>query len=137
MNKNQTFSPGAFFHGTRANLEIGDDLKPGFASNYNPGKTSNFVYFTGTLEPAIWGAELAKGDGRQRIYVVEPQGDYEDDPNVTDKKFPGNPTQSYRTKAALRVKGEVIGWQGHAQEDLELMHANLKRINDMGIKPID
>ena len=106
MEKKITFSPGSFFHGTKADLKVGDFLTKGFLSNYGD-RRSKYVYFAGTLDAAVWGAELAAGEGRQRIYVVEPTGEFEDDPNVTDKKFPGNPTKSYRTQASLKIVGAV------------------------------
>lgn len=105
-----------FYHGTRADLSVGDLLSPGFNSNYRERKLS-WIYFSATLDAAIWGCELAKGpegqeDARERIYIVEPTGPFEDDPNLTDKKFPGNPTQSYRSRAPLRIVGEVTEWEG-------------------------
>lgn len=95
--------PGPFFHGTKAVLEIGDMLEPGYRSNFGERRTANFVYLTATIDAATWGAELAEGEGEGRIYEVEPTGPIEDDPNLTDKKFPGNPTRSYRTRDPLRV----------------------------------
>lgn len=109
--------PG-FLHGTKADLRPGDLIVPGRSSNYGSGESAAFVYFSGTLDAATWGAELAKGEGRGRIYIVEPTGPLEDDPNLTDKKFPGNPTRSFRTKAPLRVIGEISDWHGHAPEQL-------------------
>lgn len=97
-----------FYHGTKANLQQGDLILPGFNSNYGKRKKATFIYFTATLDAAIWGAELALGEGAGRIYIVEPTGSFEDDPNLTDKKFPGNPTKSYRSAHSLRVVGEVI-----------------------------
>ena len=98
MSEKTVFSRGSFFHGTRADLKVGDLIVTGKKKNYHDDRKSAYVYFAGTLDAAIWGAELAEGEGRERIYVVEPTGDFEDDPNVTDKKFPGNPTKSYRSK---------------------------------------
>jgi rifampin ADP-ribosylating transferase len=95
------------------------------------------VYFSATLDAAIWGAELAAGDGRERIYIVEPTGAFEDDPNLTDKKFPGNPTKSYRTKEALRVVGEVKEWTGHPPDVLQAMKDNIERLRQQGIEAID
>lgn len=126
-----------FYHGTKADLRPGDMLAPGYNSNYGQRKLANHVYFSATLDAAIWGAELAAGDGRERIYLVEPTGAYEDDPNLTDKKFPGNPTKSYRTKDALRVVGEVKEWTGHAPEVLQAMKGNIQRLNEQGIEAID
>ena len=126
-----------FYHGTRADLRIGDTLAPGYSSNYGQRRAANHVYFSATLDAAIWGAELAAGDGRERIYIVEPTGTFEDDPNLTDKKFPGNPTKSYRTKEALRVIGEVKEWTGHAPEQLQAMKDNIERLRQQGIEAID
>jgi len=126
-----------FYHGTRADLKSGDLIAPGYSSNYGKRKQASWVYLTGTLDAAIWGAELAAGDGRGRIYVVEPTGAIEDDPNLTDKKFPGNPTLSYRSREPLRVIGEVAEWQGHPAEQLEAMKNHLERLNAQGIEAID
>lgn len=126
-----------FYHGTKADLQVGETLAPGYSSNYGQRKAANHVYFSATLDAAIWGAELAAGDGRERIYIVEPTGAFEDDPNLTDKKFPGNPTKSYRTKAALRVLGEVAEWKGHAPEQLQAMKDDIERLRQQGIEAID
>lgn len=133
-----TDGPGSrrFYHGTRADLEPGDVIEPGRSSNYDP-HTSPWVYFSETLDAATWGAELAKGEGHGRIYVVEPTGPFADDPNLTDKKFPGNPTKSYRSHDPLRVTGEVTEWQGHAPEVLQAMLDNLERLEREGVKAID
>ena len=103
MTVDDSAKPQPLYHGTRADLKTGDLIAAGYASNYGERKQASWVYLTGTLDAAIWGAELAAGDGRERIYVVEPTGPIVDDPNLTDKKFPGNPTQSYRTREPLRV----------------------------------
>lgn len=116
---------GAYLHGTKADLAVGDSLVPGHRANYGEGRTANHVYFTQTLDAAVWGAELAVGEGRGRIYVVEPVGAVEDDPNVTDKKFPGNPTRSYRTREPVRIVGEITDWVGHSPEQLSAMRQNL------------
>jgi hypothetical protein len=126
-----------FYHGTKADLRIGDTLAPGYNSNYGQRKAAKHVYFSATLDAAIWGAELAAGDGRERIYIVEPTGAFEDDPNLTDKKFPGNPTKSYRTKAALRVVGEVKEWTGHPPDVLQAMEDSIQRLKEQGIEAID
>jgi len=126
-----------FYHGTKADLEPGALLAPGFQSNYGQRKQANHVYFSATLDAAIWGAELAAGEGRARIYIVEPIGPFEDDPNLTDKKFHGNPTKSYRTREALRVVGEVKEWTGHAPEQLQAMKDNIERLRQQGIEAID
>jgi hypothetical protein len=101
---------GPFFHGTKADLRVGDLLTPGFRSNYRPEVVMNHIYFTALRDGAGLAAELAPGDGEPHVYVVEPTGVFEDDPNVTDKKFPGNPTRSYRSAAPLRIVGEVTDW---------------------------
>lgn len=126
-----------FYHGTKANLGIGGLIEAGYRSNYGSMRKSNFVYFSATLEAATWGAELAQGEGKGRIYIVEPTGHYEDDPNLTDKKFPGNPTKSYRTKLPLRVTGEVGDWTGHSAEQLKMMHDHLDQLRLKGIEAID
>jgi hypothetical protein len=126
-----------FFHGTKADLKPGDLIGPGYNSNYGQRKQANFVYLTATLDAATWGAELAFGEGRGRIYVVEPTGPYEDDPNLTDKKFPGNPTKSYRSRLPLRVTGEITDWQGHAPEVLQHMKDHLEQLKKAGIEAID
>ena len=112
-------------------------MQPGYLSNYEDDRVAKYVYFTGTLDAAIWGAELAKGDVKERIYIVEPTGEFEDDPNVTDKKFKGNPTKSYRTQYPLKIVAEAINWSGHAPEVLQAMLDNLKRIEEAGIKAIE
>ena len=127
-----------FYHGTRADLAPGDLIAPGFASNYGARNQASWVYFSGSLEAAIWGAELASPeDARQRIYLVEPSGEFVDDPNLTDTRFPGNPTQSYRSRAALRVTGEVPEWQGHSPEQLQHMKDHIARLKAQGIEAID
>ncbi|MFS2112406.1 NAD(+)--rifampin ADP-ribosyltransferase [Sphingomonas sp. Sphisp140] len=126
-----------YYHGTRADLAPGDLIAAGHASNYGARKANPWVYFAGTLEAAIWGAELAQGEGRERIYIVEPTGEFVDDPNLTDQKFPGNPTLSYRSRAPLRVTGEVEQWQGHAPEQLQHMKDALARLKAQGIEAID
>ena len=106
-----------FFHGTKADLKIGDLIETGINSNYGQKKKAKYIYLTATLDAAIWGAELAAGEGRERIYLVEPTGVIEDDPNLTDKKFPGNPTKSYRSQHPFKVVGEVTVWQGHPRNN--------------------
>ena len=113
-----------FYHGTRADLKAGDLIKPGQPSNYG-GKLS-YVYLTATLDAAAWGAELAAGEGRERIYIVEPTGEIMDDPNLTNTRFPGNPTKSYRSREPLRVRGEVKEWQGHTPEQIAAMKDAIK-----------
>ncbi len=127
-----------FYHGTKADLKPGDLIEPGHAANYGRlDRTTTYVYLTGTLDAATWGAELALGEGRSRIYVVEPTGTIEDDPNLTNKKFPGNPTKSYRSREPLRVTGEVTAWQGHSPEALQAMRDGLERLQQRGVEPID
>lgn len=126
-----------FYHGTKADLEPGDLIAPGFTSNFGKRKKAAFVYLTATLDAATWGAELAVGEGRGRIYIVEPTGPIEDDPNLTDKKFPGNPTKSYRTREPLRVTGEVTDWQGHPAEQLKAMRDHLEKLREQGIEAIE
>lgn len=126
-----------FYHGTKANLNVGDLIEPGFNSNYGMRKKASFIYLTATLDAAIWGAELSMGEGTGRIYIVEPTGPIEDDPNLTDKKFPGNPTKSYRSRDPLRVIGEVKGWEGHPAEQLKAMKDHLDRLKELGIEAID
>ncbi len=132
---------GPFYHGTKFTLEVGDQLVPGHDSNFQEGRTSNNVYFSALVETAVWGAELAtalEGHGeRGRIYVVEPTGPFEDDPNVTNKKFPGNITQSYRTRHPLQVVGEVQTWEGHAPEVLNAMLDNIARLREQGLDLIE
>lgn len=128
---------GPFYHGTKADLKEGDLLKPGYSSNYGERKKANYVYMTATMDAAIWGAELAVGDERGRIYLVEPTGTFEDDPNLTDKKFPGNLTRSYRTRHALRVVGEVSDWEGHPPEVLGNMRDHLHKLKQLGIEAIN
>lgn len=125
------------FHGTKADLGIGDLIEVGRPSNYGARKLARWVYLTATLDAATWGAELAVGEGRGRIYVVEPTGPIEDDPNLTDKKFPGNPTKSYRTAAPLRVIGEITDWRGHAPEQLQAMREGIARLAAQGIEAIE
>lgn len=121
-----------FFHGTRADLEPDDTIRVGYPSNFTTDKPLSWVYFAGTLDAAIWGAELALGEGAERIYVLEPTGPIVDDPNVTDKKIAGNPTLSYRSLEPLRVVAEVTKWQGHAPERLQQMKDNLARLKAEG-----
>lgn len=126
-----------FYHGTKANLKEGDLIEAGFHSNYGSRKKAAWVYLTATLDAAIWGAELALGENPGRIYRVEPTGPVEDDPNLTDKKFPGNPTKSYRSKDPLRVTGEITDWQGHSAEQLQTMKNNLEKLKQLGIEAIE
>jgi rifampin ADP-ribosylating transferase len=130
-------SSQTFYHGTKANLKLGDLIEPGFNSNYGKRNKAKYLYLTATLDAAIWGTELALGEGRERIYIVEPTGPIEDDPNLTDKKFPGNPTKSYRSRDPLRVTGEVTNWQGHPVEQLKAMKEHLEHLKKLGIEAIE
>lgn len=123
----------AFFHGTRADLHPGDLIEVGYTSNFGEaGKPLSWVYFTSTLDAAIWGTELARGDNPGRIYVIEATGAFEDDPNLTDKKLPGNPTLSYRSRDPLRVIGEVTVWTGHTTEEVQKMKDGLALLKAQG-----
>lgn len=133
----KAFSSQIFYHGTKADLKYGDLIEPGFKSNYGKGKTAKYIYFSATLEAAIWGAELAQGEDRERIYLIEPIGPIEDDPNLTDKKFPGNPTKSYRSLHACKIVAEVINWQGHAEEQLAAMKNRVEESRQQGIEAIE
>jgi len=126
-----------YYHGTRADLKVGDLIEPGYTSNYGTRRKANHVYLSATLEAATWGAELAQGDAPARIYIVEPVGEIVDDPNLTDKRFPGNPTKSYRSKQALRVVGEVKEWQGHSPEALQAMQDHVEKLRLQGIEAVD
>jgi hypothetical protein len=110
---------GPFYHGTKAEMKVGDLLTPGFNSNYKDDLTMNHIYFTALVNGAGLAAALAKGEGAERVYIVQPTGDFEHDPNVTDKKFPGNPTRSYRTTTPLKIVGEVTEWQKITPEQLK------------------
>jgi rifampin ADP-ribosylating transferase len=133
----EVYEPGVYLHGTKADLSVGELLVPGRGSNFEAGRLMNHVYFTATLDAAVWGAELAAGDGRGRIYIVEPTGEFEDDPNLTDKKFPGNPTRSFRSREALRVVGELRDWVGHSPEKLEGMRAAIDEMQRNGTAQIE
>ncbi|MET4046881.1 MULTISPECIES: NAD(+)--rifampin ADP-ribosyltransferase [unclassified Rhodococcus (in: high G+C Gram-positive bacteria)] len=128
---------GALLHGTKADVSIGDLLVPGRPSNFEAGRISNHIYMTSTLDAAAWGAELATGDGPARIFIVEPEGAIEDDPNVTDKKHPGNPTRSYRTREPVRIVGEIADWVGHSPEQQRTMRDRLDDLRRRGLAVID
>lgn len=140
-NKRNTpfYSPFSqtFFHGTKADLKVGDFIQAGFNSNYVLDNKLNHIYLTATLDAAVWGAELAFGEGRERIYLVEPTGALEDDPNVTDKKFPGNPTMSYRSRHPFKVVGEVTLWHGHSPEQIKAMKDGLAKLKEQGLDAIE
>jgi len=133
----EVYDAGVYLHGTQAELVVGDLLVPGRESNFETGRMMNYVYFSATLDAAVWGAELASGEGRGHIYIVEPTGEFEDDPNLTDKRFPGNPTQSFRSCEPLRVVGELVDWVGHSPEKLEAMRAALDALQRNGSAQIE
>ncbi len=128
---------GPFYHGTKASLQPGEPLVPGYGSNFEDGRVSRHIYFSATMDAAIWGAELAKGEGTGRIYIVEPTGPFEDDPNLTDKRFPGNPTRSYRTQEPLKIMDEVRDWEGHPPDVLKAMLDHLAELERKGLATID
>lgn len=121
---------GPFFHGTKAELQPGDLLSSGFKSNYDESVVMNHIYFTAIPKGAGLAAEIAKGSGRPRVYIVEPTGEFENDPNVTDKKFPGNPTRSYRSRLPLKVVGELESWELYDSEFIQQLRARVE--NGMG-----
>ena len=129
--------PGPFFHGTKADLAVGDLIDAGRSSNFGERQAANFVYLAGTLDASVWGAELALGDAPGRIYLVEPTGPFEDDPNLTDQKFPGNITRSYRTRDPLRVVAEVVHWTPHPPEVLQQMLDRLDQLKAEGVEAIN
>ncbi len=132
---------GPFYHGTKSALTAGDELIAGYGSNFQKGRVSHNIYFTAVVETAAWGAELATALAeraeRGHIYVVEPLGPFEDDPNVTNKKFPGNPTRSYRTRQPLRVVSELDAWEGHDPEVLQGMLDRLALLREQGLDVIE
>lgn len=134
---NYDLDSAKFYHGTKANLKLGDFIEAGFHSNYGQRKKAKYIYLTATLDAAVWGAELAGGKGPGRIYIVEPTGPIEDDPNLTDKKFKGNPTKSYRSLHALKVVGEITEWQGHAPGQLKAKRDHLEQLRQQGIEAIE
>ena len=129
--------PVTYYHGTKADLHVGDLIEAGYASNYGTRRQAKFVYLSATMNAAIWGAELAVGTGPGRIYVVEPTGPIEDDPNLTNKRFPGNPTMSYRSRSPLRVVGEITDWQPHSPEQLKEMRDHLENLKQRGVEAIE
>lgn len=132
---------GPFYHGTQARLSIGELLVPGFRSNYDEDRVLAHIYFSALLEPAIWGAELssvfAGSSAGGTVYVVEPVGAFEDDPNLTNKRFPGNPTKSYRSREPLRIVGVVSEWQGHPSEEIQRMVQGLQDLKRRGLHVIE
>lgn len=143
QNKDKLNEQGAtpfaqtYFHGTRSDLKVGDLIEVGFNSNYGQRKNAKYIFLTATLDAAIWGAELAFGEGLERIYLVEPTGPIEDDPDLTDKKFPGNPTKSYRSTHPFKVVGEVTIWQGHPIEQVKVMKDHLEKLKEQGINSLN
>ena len=127
----------AYFHGTKADVKVGDFIEVGFNSNFGQRKNAKYIFLSATLDAAIWGAELAFGEGRERIYLVEPTGAIEDDPDLTDKKFPGNPTKSYRSTHPFKVVGEVTIWLGHPAEQVKAMKDVLARLKEQGIQSLN
>jgi catechol 2,3-dioxygenase-like lactoylglutathione lyase family enzyme len=126
------------YHGTRADLRPGDLIEPGHAANFGATpRSANHVYFARTLDAAIWGAELAAGEGPGRIYIVEPTGEIESDPNLTNMRFRGNPTKSFRSRAPLRVTGELEEWAGHPPEAIRAMKEGLARLEQQSVEPSD
>lgn len=137
MESKENLDTPTFYHGTKADLKVGDLITIGFNSNYGKQNKAKYIYLSASLEAATWGAELATGEGRERIYIVEPTGVIEHDPNLTDKKFPGNPTKSYRSLHPFKVIGEVTAWQGHSPEQLKLMKNHLEYLKQQGIEAIE
>jgi len=137
--KKLTATPFAqtYFHGTKADLAPGDLIAPGYNSNYGKQKLAKYIFLSGTLDAAIWGAELSIGEGRERIYLVEPTGAIENDPDLTDKKFPGNPTMSFRSTEPFRIVGEVTIWQGHASDQVANMKAALEKLKAAGVDSLN
>lgn len=142
-NEQISKGPGAtpfaqtYFHGTKADLKVGDFIEVGNNSNYGQRKNAKYIFLTATLDAAIWGAELAVGEGRERIYLVEPTGPIEDDPDLTDKKFPGNPTKSYRSTQPFKVVGEISVWQGHPAGQVMAMKEALAKLKEQGINSLN
>ncbi|MBT31374.1 MAG: NAD(+)--rifampin ADP-ribosyltransferase [Thalassobius sp.] len=127
----------AYLHGTKADLKLGELIEVGYNSNFGKQNKAKYIYLSATLDAAVWGAELALGSGRGRIYLVEPTGPIEDDPNLTDKKFPGNPTMSYRSKHPFKVVGELTIWQSHSPEQIKAMKDRIAKLNEQGIEAIE
>lgn len=126
-----------YFHGTKADLKIGELIETGFNSNFGQRKNAKYIFLTATLDAAIWGAELAVGERRERIYLVEPTGPIENDPDLTDRRFPGNPTKSYRSTHPFKVVGEVTIWQGHLPEQVKAMKDGLAKLKEQGINSLN
>ncbi len=139
-NQKQAFEQDLYLHGTKAQLQIGDLLNPLQKSNYQD-RIMNYIYFTRTLEAAKWGAELAvalaKEEADAHIYIIEPLGEFEDDPNVTDKKFPGNPTCSYRSSEPLKIVAELGSWESHSEEAINQMLVKIEQLRSEGLDIIE
>lgn len=125
-----------YFHGSKADLKIGDLIVAGFNSHFGQVK-AKYIFLSATLDAAVWGAELSTGEGKERIYLVEPTGAIEDDPDLTDRKFPGNPSKSYRSTEPFKVVGEVTVWQGHTAEQVKSMKEALTKLKEQGIKSLN
>ena len=126
-----------YFHGTKADLKVGDLIEVGYNSNYGQRINTKYIFLSATLDASIWGAELAFGEGLSRIYLVEPTGQIENDPDLTDKKFPGNPTKSYRSTEPFKIVGEVTIWQGHPIEQVKAMKDHLEQLKEQGINSLN
>jgi len=137
INSIQTPFVQTYFHGTKADLKIGDYIQVGNNSNFGERKSAKYIFLTSTLDAAIWGAELAVGEGKKRIYLVEPTGFIEDDPDLTNRKFPGNPTKSYRSIYPFKVVGEILIWQGHTTEQVKTMKEALSKLKEKGINSLN
>jgi len=135
----QNASPFAqtYFHGTKADLNVGDLIEVGYNTNFGQKNQAKYIFLTAPLDAAIWGAELSMGTGRERIYIVEPLGEIEDDPDLTDKKYPGNPTKSYRSTKPFKIVGEVIHWLGHPTEKIKMMKQHLEYLKEQGIHSLN
>lgn len=135
--QNPTPFSQTYFHGTKADLKLGELIEPGWNSNFGKRKNAKYIFLSATLDAAIWGSELAIGEGRERIYLVEPTGEIEDDPDVTDRKFPGNPTKSYRSTKPFRTVGDVTTWKGHPKDQVQTMKDALAKLKDQGIDSLN
>ena len=126
-----------YFHGTKADLKIGDFIEVGYSTNYQQHKKAKYIFLTSTLDAAIWAAELSIGEGRGRIYLVEPTGAIENDPDLTDQKFKGNPSMSYRSTKPFRIVGEVTAWTGHDPEQVKAMRDRIRKLNEQGVNSLN
>ena len=126
-----------YFHGTKAELKVGDLISVGYNSNFGQNKSAKYIFLSATLDAAIWGSELALGNGKERIYLVEPTGKIEDDPDLTNQKFEGNPTMSYRSTEPFRVVGEIKDWCGHPKEQVAMMKEHLAKLKEQGINSLN